>query len=209
MSGAKTLVLESATVRKQKASRWFLHPQIQWVSVCLRGGDTRAQASAFHFCIKPSSRLAVWWTWQWGSIVPGRHFSVHWQATHGGGLCCYQKSKERTCRRPSWHLARTTQMCYPPSSSCFTFNIPNVWRTGKVPVDWKDGIIVILYKGKEPKSECSNSTLLSVPGKVFAHVILARIQTILDMTHTPQQSGFDAILAVRLCQRFTMSWMDL
>ena len=84
----------------------------------------------------------------------------------------------------------------------------NVWRTGRILTDWKDGIIITLYKGKGPKSECSNYhpiTLLSVPGKVFAHVILARIQPLLDMTRRPQQSGFargrstiDAILALRL-----------
>jgi len=48
-----------------------------------------------------------------------------------------------------------------------------------MPTDWKDGIIVTLYKGKGPKSECSNYrpiTLLSVPMKIFAHVILARLQ---------------------------------
>jgi len=62
-----------------------------------------------------------------------------------------------------------------------------------VPIDRKDGIIVTLYKGKGQKSECSNYrpiTLLSVPGKVFAHVILARVQTLLDKACRPQQSGF-------------------
>jgi len=84
----------------------------------------------------------------------------------------------------------------------------SVWRMGKMPTDWKDRIIVTLYKGKGPKSECSNYhpiTLLSFPRKVFAHEILARIQPLLDRTCRPQQSGFtrgrstiDAILAVRL-----------
>ena len=48
-------------------------------------------------------------------------------------------------------------------------------------------------------------TLLSVPGKVFAHVLLARIQPRIDMTRRPEQSGFvagrstiDAILALHL-----------
>ena len=47
--------------------------------------------------------------------------------------------------------------------------------------------------------------MLSVPGKVFAHVLLARIQPLLDITRRPEQSGFvagrsniDAILALRL-----------
>jgi len=48
-------------------------------------------------------------------------------------------------------------------------------------------------------------TLLSVPGKVFAHVLLARIQPLIDLTRRPEKSGFvagrstiDAILALRL-----------
>jgi len=83
-----------------------------------------------------------------------------------------------------------------------------VWRTGHVPSDWKDGILIALYKGKGPKVDCSSYrpiTLLSVPGKVFAHVLLARIQPLIDLTCRPEQSGFvagrstiDAILALHL-----------
>ena len=47
--------------------------------------------------------------------------------------------------------------------------------------------------------------LLSVPGKVFAHILLARLELLLSKTRRPQQSGFtknrstlDAILALRL-----------
>jgi len=63
------------------------------------------------------------------------------------------------------------------------------------PVEWKDGIIVALYNGKGPKNECSSYrpiSLLSVPGKVFSHVLLERIQPLLRMTQRPQQSGFTA-----------------
>ena len=35
-------------------------------------------------------------------------------------------------------------------------------------------------------------TLLSVSGKVFAHILLARIQPLLDKCCRPQQSGFTA-----------------
>jgi len=48
-------------------------------------------------------------------------------------------------------------------------------------------------------------TLLSVPGKVFAHVLLAGVQPYIDLTRCPEQSGFvsgrstiNAILALRL-----------
>jgi len=65
-----------------------------------------------------------------------------------------------------------------------------------------------LYKGKVSGTLCSNYrpiTLLSVPDKVFAHVLLARIQPVIDQSRRPQQPGFtagrstiDAILALRL-----------
>jgi len=87
----------------------------------------------------------------------------------------------------------------------------SVWQTGQVPSDWKDRrtvSFISLYKGKGSKNTFSNYrpiTLLSVPGKVFAHVILACIQPFLDSARRPQQSGFttdwstiDAILALRL-----------
>ena len=95
-----------------------------------------------------------------------------------------------------------------PVARMLHFLFIRVWRTGHIPLDWRDGIIITLYKGKGQKSDCGSYrpiTLLSVPGKVFAHVLLARIQPLLDMTRRPQQSGFaagrstiDAILALRL-----------
>jgi len=67
---------------------------------------------------------------------------------------------------------------------------------------------VSLYKGKGSRSCCNSYrpiSLLSVPGKVLAHVLLARLQPLLDLNKRPQQSGFtagrstvDAILALRL-----------
>jgi len=62
-----------------------------------------------------------------------------------------------------------------------------------IPEEWHQGIIIPLHKGKGSKSECSNYrgiTLLSVPGKVFAHTILARIKPTLLSHRRPQQSGF-------------------
>jgi len=58
-----------------------------------------------------------------------------------------------------------------------------VWKSGKVPAEWKEGIVLSLYKGKGPRSECSSYrpiTLSSVPGKVFAHVLLARLDPLLQ-----------------------------
>ena len=64
-----------------------------------------------------------------------------------------------------------------------------VWREGRVPAEWRDGIITALYKGKGSKADCGNCrpiTLLSVPGKVFAHVLLARIKPLLLTNRRPQ-----------------------
>lgn len=83
-----------------------------------------------------------------------------------------------------------------------------IWSTDHVPKEWKEGVILALYKGKGSKSECSSYrpiTLLSVPGKVFAHVLLARMNPLLVSCRRPEQSGFtagrsamDAILSLRL-----------
>ena len=57
-----------------------------------------------------------------------------------------------------------------------------VWKSGRVPCEWRDGIIISLYKGKGSKAEYGNYrpiTLFSVLGKLFARVILARLQPLL------------------------------
>ena len=47
-----------------------------------------------------------------------------------------------------------------------------------IPSDWKGGIVVPIWKGKGDR-ECNNYrgvTLLSVPGKAFAWLVLNRIR---------------------------------
>ena len=86
--------------------------------------------------------------------------------------------------------------------------ICSAWNTGVIPTDWKRGLIVPIWKGKGDVRECSNYrgvTLLSVPGKVFARVLLNRIRQQLLDHQRPEQSGFtpkrstvDRILALRV-----------
>ena len=74
--------------------------------------------------------------------------------------------------------------------------VTEVWKEEVVPEEWHQGIIIPLYKGKGSKSECSNYrgiTLLSVPGKVFAHIILARIKP--TCCHTDVLTKADSRLA--------------
>ena len=51
----------------------------------------------------------------------------------------------------------------------------SAWNTGIIPTDWKRGLVVPLWKGKGDRLDCNNYrgvTLLSVPGKVFARIII-------------------------------------
>jgi len=83
-----------------------------------------------------------------------------------------------------------------------------IWETETVPEEWHQGIIIPLYKVKGSRSDCLSYrgiTLLSVPGKVFSHVLLARIRPVL-LAHrrqpqsgfTPGRSTFDRILTLNL-----------
>ena len=95
-----------------------------------------------------------------------------------------------------------------PVSSALLQLFTKIWEVGKVPQEWKVGVILPLYKGKGSRTSCGNYrpiTLLSVPGKVLSLIILDRITPTLLKARRPQQSGFtpgrstaDAILALRL-----------
>ena len=71
------------------------------------------------------------------------------------------------------------------------FNL--VWHSEKIPSDWKKGLLVPIYKRKGSKAECINYrgiTLLSVPGKLFAMLLLKRATRYLHALRRPQQAGF-------------------
>jgi len=68
-----------------------------------------------------------------------------------------------------------------------------IWKTGHVPDDWRKGIILPFYKGKGSRQDCKNYrgiTLLSCPGKVFAHLLLVRVKDKLLSVRRPEQGGF-------------------
>ena len=72
--------------------------------------------------------------------------------------------------------------------------IQQVWQTGKVPQEWKDATLIPIHK-KRARNECDNYrgiSLLSVPGKVLALVLLERIERMQEIVE-PQlleaQSG--------------------
>ena len=68
-----------------------------------------------------------------------------------------------------------------------------IWNTEEIPEDWRRGIILPLYKGKGNRSEGGNYrgiTLLSVPGEVFARVLLERMRLVIPAKRRREQSGF-------------------
>jgi len=70
-----------------------------------------------------------------------------------------------------------------------------IWETETVPEEWHQGIIIPLYKGKGFRSECRNYRGITlVPGKVFSHVLLARIWPMLLAHRSQQQSGFTPVI---------------
>ena len=68
----------------------------------------------------------------------------------------------------------------------------SIWRSGRVPETWKEGIIIPIPK-KGDLRDCNNwrgITLLSIPGKVMATVILNRMRSAVDGRLRQEQAGF-------------------
>lgn len=82
-----------------------------------------------------------------------------------------------------------------------------IWQSGTIPHDLLKGVVILLWKGKGDCWDCVNHrgiTLLSVPSKVLALILLRRIRDHLLMNQRQEQSGFtpgkstiDRILALR------------
>ena len=67
-----------------------------------------------------------------------------------------------------------------------------VWIKKTIPDDWRRGIILPFWKNKGNKEVCSNHrgiTLLSIPGKLFAMILLERI---CHNHRRSEQAGFTA-----------------
>ena len=67
-----------------------------------------------------------------------------------------------------------------------------IWRDEEIPRDWSRSLICTLYK-KGDRAECSNYrgiSLLSVPGKVFGHILLNRLRTATEKKLRENQGGF-------------------
>lgn len=72
--------------------------------------------------------------------------------------------------------------------------IQNAWTTATVPQDWKDAQLVTIFK-KGDRRLCGNYrgiSLLSIPGKVFARVLLNRLTSHAESLLPESQCGFRA-----------------
>ena len=65
------------------------------------------------------------------------------------------------------------------------------WSEGEVPQDMRDANVVTLYKNKGGRSDCNNYrgiSLLSVVRKVFARVVLKRLQVLAEQESRSEAS---------------------
>ena len=84
------------------------------------------------------------------------------------------------------------------------------WKEKEVPQNMRDSKIITLFKNKGDRGDCNNYrgiSLLSIVGKVFARVILKRLQVLADRVLPESQCGYrskrstiDMISAIRLLQ---------
>ena len=69
------------------------------------------------------------------------------------------------------------------------------WINKTIPDDWRRGIMFPFWKNKGNKEVCSNHrgiTLLSIPGKLFAIILLDRIRPIFHNHRRSEQASFTA-----------------
>ena len=81
------------------------------------------------------------------------------------------------------------------------------WQEGAAPQDVRDAKIITLLKNKGERSDCNNYrgiSLLSIIGKMFANVILIRLQKLAERVYPESQCGFLAeTVSSRSFQRLT------
>lgn len=71
--------------------------------------------------------------------------------------------------------------------------LQNIWETGEVPQDFKNAMVLPMYKNKGDKSCCDNYrgiSLLSSTGKVLSTILNNRLTTIAEYHNPECQAGF-------------------
>jgi hypothetical protein len=107
---------------------------------------------------------------------------------------------------------------YPICITWLTRLIQGIWSSRALPKAWQDAICVPLYKGRGRADDCDNFRgimLLSVPGKVYARVLLNRIATFAESVLSESQNGFrkgrscvDAIFSLRRLSELSVEYQQ-
>ena len=80
----------------------------------------------------------------------------------------------------------------PRDMEVFLDIIQCIWDQEKMPEDFSDALIVTLYRNKGSKSDCGNYrgiSLLSLVGKIFAHIIMNRLIAVSDANLSEARCG--------------------
>ena len=103
---------------------------------------------------------------------PARWVHQLWSTNLGWSSCGHRQAQEWQGTRHLQHPFGVVEGSWP-----FWCRVANL-DSGPHPRRLARGVILPFYKGKGSRQDCSNYrgiTLLSVPGKVFAHVLLSRV----------------------------------
>ena len=90
-------------------------------------------------------------------------------------------------------LAEIYKAAGPRAMEVFLDIIQSIWDQEKMPDDFRDTLIVALYKNKGSKVDCGNYrgiSLLSIAGKIFARIILNRLIAVSEANLPEAQCGF-------------------
>lgn len=74
-----------------------------------------------------------------------------------------------------------------------TYLVHQIWDTGAVPQNFKNAVILPLYKNKGNKNDCDNYrgiSLLSSVGKILSNILNERLTTISEYHNPESQTGF-------------------
>ena len=67
-----------------------------------------------------------------------------------------------------------------------------IWKTGKVPQEWKDSVLIPLFK-KNNRLICDNYrgiSLFSISGKVLANILLSRLKPVIEPSLLEEKCSF-------------------
>ena len=92
------------------------------------------------------------------------------------------KAPGPVCTLVICRLAELFKNAGPDGVKWLTSVFQSAWQSGIIPDEWRTGIILSFYKGKGSKDDCHNYrgiTLLFVPGKAFARILLTRVTDVI------------------------------